>query len=304
MPPPVANLFLLRGMLKFAKLRSGCRYYLYQFAEKCHGKVREEVRDDGISYIDRSPHLSFQLLFEEKCQAEDFESEVARIPGNYRKRKLSESSEVAPAVEVELHPIQRIVSNVQVVRVFESNYQKLAELTDGSPEFDVFSHSLTSVVDINEETKLRMVERENSFTLFRQKPERCHLISQSKYKDDSKNPNNIVFMSRNLHQQFDAIDSAEGIPMFYLLYIGHHSTPFQGLANNRPCQVYETTVNVVFKDEEAMSVLSFSFITHTVISNTTIQLVLYFPSPEEFKTFSDLRAEESEAKWRSYDGSL
>ena len=85
--------------------------------------------------------------------------------------------------------------------------------------------------------------------------------------------------------------------MFYVLYVDHHHAPIRGVVDELPCQVYETTVNVEFKDEEAMSVLSFYFRKHTVISPTEIQLVLYFPLPLEFKHFADIRTEETLAKW-------
>lgn len=295
--------FMIQGMIKFAKIRAGCRYSVFDLAEQCHGKVREGNPHDGISYVDRSPHLSFQLTFVEEYQAEDFESKVARIPENYRKRKPT-SSEVAPDIEVELRSIQRIVTDAQLVRVKVDQYEKIEGDTDGSPEFDIFSDSLTSAVELSDETKLRLIEREDSTALFRLKPEKCHLISQRRYKDDSKNPNNIVFMSRNLHQQFDAINSSEGIPMFYLVYVSHHSASIQGVVNNRPCPVYETTVNVVFKDEEAMNVLSVSLKRHTILSNNQVQIVLYFPNPEEFKIFANARAEETIARWKSYDGMM
>jgi hypothetical protein len=48
------------------------------------------------------------------------------------------------------------------------------------------------------------------------------LMSHSKLKDDKYNPNNIVCMSRNLHQQFDGINSSESIPMFYLSSVRHN----------------------------------------------------------------------------------
>ena len=73
--------------------------------------------------------------------------------------------------------------------------------------------------------QLRLIEREDSTSLYKQKPEKCHLMSQKKYRDEKYNPNNVVFMSRNLHQQFDAIDSSEGIPMFYLEYVKHDASP-------------------------------------------------------------------------------
>lgn len=174
---------MLEGKIKFAKVRLGCRYSVHLLAETFHGKVRQGISGDGISYFEQSPHLSFRLVFGEESQAEDFESQVARVPQKYRKRTLEESSEVAPDIEVQLSAIQKIVSNVQLVRVKADHYEKITGDTEVSPEYDIMSNSLTSVVDITEETKLRLVEREDSWSLFRMKPQKCHLISQSLYKE-------------------------------------------------------------------------------------------------------------------------
>jgi hypothetical protein len=85
------EIFLVRGKIKFSKLRSGCRLSVFELTERCHGKLREGVADDGIRYQDRSEHLIFQLVLKEESQAEDFIISVDKIPQNYRKRKLSET---------------------------------------------------------------------------------------------------------------------------------------------------------------------------------------------------------------------
>lgn len=287
--------------MKFSKLRSGCRLSVFQLSEKCHGKIREGVADDGIRYQDRSEHLIFQLVFEEKSQAEDFIISVRKIPQNYRKRKISETtSNVPPELEVELEPIRKITNDLNLLLITTEDYQRVAGESDESPEVSMFSRSQFSVAELNDEIRLRLLEQE-SF-LYCKKPEKCHLISQSRYKDDKNNPNNIIFMRRDLHEYFDGLNSTEGIPMFYLEYVSHDPTPTQGVVDNKPCPVYETTVKAVFKNEEAMSIISTSFRSHTVISNTEIQFVLYFPSPEEFKDYAKQNAEIKISQWKSYDG--
>ena len=304
----VAFLFLVSGTIKFAKTRSGCRCGVYGLAEKWHGKVRNDKSTDGISYVGNSPHLSFQLVFEEKAQAEDFETEVGRVPSGYRKRPLSDScSIVVPDIVVEDLLVQSVVSSAELWRVKADQYEPIGGDSDASPDYDACSNSgtsITSAVDVTAETRLRLVEREDSVALFRQKPEKCHLISQTKFKDDKKNPNNIVFMSRNPHQQFDAIDSSEGIPMFYLEYIEHEHASIHGVVSNKPCQVYETTVDVVFKDEECASTLGPFFINYSRVASTKIRIKLFFPAPLEFKDFAKVNAEDKVARWKSYDRAL
>jgi hypothetical protein len=111
-------------------------------------------------------------------------------------------------------------------------------------------------------------------------------------------------MSRFLHQQLDVIDSTEGIPQFYFRYVAHSEQHHQGMLNNKPTPVYETTLQVVFKDDEAKNELTVYFKNPTDVNATTIQLIAYFPTPLEFEYFSRIKAEETIAKWASYDGLL
>jgi hypothetical protein len=51
-----------------------------------------------------------------------------------------------------------------------------------------------------------------------------------------------------------------------------------------------------------MSTLSPFFKSYTVISGAVIQLLSYFHAPTEFEEFANIRAEDTLARWRSYDG--
>jgi hypothetical protein len=286
------------GSIKFSKLRSGCRYNLYVLAEECHAKVRNDNHEDGIRYIGRSPDLMFQLMFEEKPQAEDFETKVKRLPQIFRKRKAESDMDIV----VELLPMIKIDACSDLTRVVSEAYLKQEGDTDGSPEYDLCSDSLFSAVELTPETKLRLIDRDDSTMLFLQKPERCHLISQKKYPADKLNPNNIVFMSRFLHQHFDAIDSTEGIPTFYLSYQGHSTDSMAGVVLDKTCLVYETLVHAVFKDERARDTLGPYFKPHSYQSDTCIEFVLYFPSPLRFQQFAQLNADRTLARWKSFDG--
>lgn len=300
-------MFVISGVIKFAKSRAGCRYRLYRIAEDSHAKIRVGVPDDGISYQGVTKHLQFKLVFEEKVQAEDFETAVKKIPLEYRKRKRTEESTasvVVPDIEVEAQPIQRLVFEGGLIRIEEDQYGRIVGDADPSPDYDAVAYTQISAVSINDETRLRLLEREDSPMLFRQKPEKCHLIRQADHEAHRKNPNNIVFMSRFLHQHFDAIDSTEGIPTFYFQYVRHSTQPIQGLVNRWPTPVYETLMRVVFKDEEAKNELIKYFKNPTEVNQTTIELSVFFPDPQQFALFAQSNAEETVAKWKSYDGSL
>jgi hypothetical protein len=112
-------------------------------------------------------------------------------------------------------------------------------------------------------------------------------------------------MSRVFHvqQHFDdLINSTENIAAFYLEYASHYTQHIDGTACGKPCPVYETIVNVVFKDEEAKCKLAPYMRDYKVLSQTTIQISLYFPNPLEFKDFACYKTAPITKRWAEYDG--
>ena len=312
----MSGVYLLRGVVQYARSRSGCRYKVYLAAETCHAKVRVGVDEDGIHYSDVAD-LAFQLVFEQKSEAENFESAITDIPRAYRKRPLStleieedENEEAVPDMSLNLEKIVQVNSVEELRRVYKQQYVTNVEVDGGntSPTFDPLAGTATSYasscVEIGEETLLRLVDNPDSVNLFRQKPEKCHLMSQTKYPEFAKDANNIVFMSRLMHQHFDVIDSTEHIATFFLEYVEHSRGHMDGIVRNKPCKVYETTVNVVFKDEEAKLVLAGGIRDYTNINETTIQIRLFFPDPLKFRKFSQFKADAIKKQWRQYDGEL
>jgi hypothetical protein len=250
-------------------------------------------------------HLQFRIVFKDESSAENFETQVRRIPFEYRKRKYAENtSVVVPDIAAETSMIRLDDWNGGLVRIWQDDYEKIEGDIDPSPEYDAISYEHASVVSVNSETRLRLLERENSRNFFRQKPEKCHIVRRADDADNADNPNNIVFMSRFLHQHFDVIDSTEGIPTFYFQYVEHHPQHIQGLIKNKPSPVYETIVKVVFKDEEAMNELSSYFNNPAIVSQTEIHITAYFPDPSQFQQLAAINAEETLARWASYDGIL
>jgi hypothetical protein len=66
--------------------------------------------------------------------------------------------------------------------------------------------------------------------------------------------------------------------------------------------VYETKLQVVFKDEEAKNLLCRFFIRPAAVDQTTIEILAIFPEPLQFKSFAEANAESTLDTWRSYDG--
>ena len=110
--------------------------------------------------------LDFQIVFEDKIKAEEFENAVMDIPLNYGKRP--HDSDAVSGVEVVLQKIIVIENNsAELSRIMKTHYGKI-DGTDVSPDFDAWSYTTSVIaVDINEETRLPLVDREDSVELFR-----------------------------------------------------------------------------------------------------------------------------------------
>ena len=292
---------MLSGSIINAKSRAGCRYLVYELAQKFHGKVRIGESSDGVHYNETATHnLDFQIVFKDESNAEAFENEVSDIPLKYGKRP--NDSDSVSDIQVVLQEIIVIENNsAKLSRIKKTHYTKI-DGTDVSPDFDAWSYTTSVIaVDINDETRLRLVDREDSIQFYHQKPESCHIISR-KFKESANDPNNIVYMSRFLHQQYDVIDSTEPVSQFYLKYIRQDASPQRGIVNKKTCDVYATTVHVVFIEEETKKNLSPFFKRFTNVSLDTIEITLSFPDPLKFKEYSDKRMQSTLDSWASYRG--
>ena len=79
---------MLSGSIINGKPRAGCRYLVYELAQKFHGKVRIGVSSDGIHYNQTATRdLDFQIVFEDKIKAEEFENAIM-IPMMFQAFKL------------------------------------------------------------------------------------------------------------------------------------------------------------------------------------------------------------------------
>jgi hypothetical protein len=123
-------------------------------------------------------HLQFRIVFKDESSAENYETQVRRIPSEYRKRKYAESmSVVVPDFAAETSMIRLDNWDGGLVRMWQEDDEKIEGDIDPSPEYDAISYEHASGVSVNSETRLRLLERENSRFFSRQKPQKLNVIS-------------------------------------------------------------------------------------------------------------------------------
>jgi hypothetical protein len=195
-------------------------------------------------------------------------------------------------------------------RVRASDYK---EMTD-DPSYDsdkaesvLSTRSDVSCVELDEETKLRLLDDPKSILLRTQKPEKCHLLSERSYPELKSNPNNILFMSCFLHDSFDGFHQVDGVPDFALRYHSHNpiGRPFN--INGTAIDMYEVTVRAVFRFEEDRVNLTKFFKNHTTVATADTheaELVFYVHSADEFKDYLTCKYTKTQQMWRAIEGLL
>ena len=289
------------GTVKNSKMRKCCRFKVYKLAEKHRAKIRVGDRD-GISY--NSVDLNVKLFFKDEVGCEEFQTDMRQIPSQYRKRKPDDSRGDISVTDSIIH---RTIYAVGLQRIWSEDYANIVDDESPSAECDTVSDvpsSYVSAVELTEDVKLRLLDNPKSLQLAFHKPEKCHLKSQSHFPEDRTNPNNILFMSRVLHEGFDGINQVEGVPDFALRYHGHNNsaiaTPVGG---GKQVDMYEVTVRVEFLNEDVRTMLRPLFKESTDVEGLEeIELKVCVPDPGQFKGFLDHKYANTLQRWASLAG--
>lgn len=250
----------------------------------------EALTHESIFYQGDSKDLRIELFFEDKREGEDFQTAVMEIPYHYRKRKLP--SHLLCDITVVDGGLTRERSEVNLRRLFSHEYMKLHDDSTPSEDCDGMSEtndSYVSSVYLTETVKLQLLDKLESTIMYKSKPEKCHLKSKSKFPNDALNPNNILYMSRFLHEHFDGINKVNNCPTFIIKYMSYHEQALQMVLDGRDVVVYETTVRVIFKTVDDKATLCVFFRPYSVVNDVNIELTLYFENPNQFKRFCDYK---------------
>ncbi len=302
-PPQLFQLFVYECTVVNSKKRKCFRAKVYKATEKYLAKVRPGTTD-GIGY--HNDDLKIKLVFEDKRDCEYFQSAVREIPLDYRKRSrnLPEDDLTISDIVVKESVSESVILSLK--RIFYYDYQSLTDDPNRSAMCDTASDftdgSYVSAVFVNDAVRLRLIDSETSTFMFRKKPEKCHLKSQSKFPVLKNDPNNILYLSRPLHEYFDGISQDNGVPAFILTYVKHEPEIITRICDGNILHVYETMVTVTFRTELDKTMLSPYFRDHIVKSQTRIEFCLYFENPEDFKEYAAYKAAETRAKWASLAG--
>jgi hypothetical protein len=300
-PTEGTSVWIYIGTVTNSKMRKCCRFKVYKLAEKHRAKIRVGG-SDGISYD--SVNLNITLVFGDLVGCEEFQTDMWQIPSQYRKRKPGDSP---GDISVTDRIIPSSIHAVELRRISSADYANIVGDASPSAECDTVSDvpsSFVSAVELTEEVKLRLLDNPNSLQLALHRPEKCYLKSQTHFPEDKTNPNNILFMSRLLHEGFDGINQVEGVPDFALRYHGHNNSAIRmHVGGGRQAEVYEVTVRVEFQSEHTRTLLTPLFKDSTRVEGfEEIELTVYVKDPGQFKGFLDHKYAITQQRWASLAG--
>jgi hypothetical protein len=188
-------------------------------------------------------------------------------------------------------------------RIFGDDYSKEGE--EISPPMslttDLTSFSATRSCRITDDIMLKMIERSDNVALVSHNVEECHLVSQKRFKEHKGKDGNIIYLSRLMHEHFDAINLEDKCPSFLIRYVSH--TPLQKfLCGVKEFTKHKVIVDVCFRPKTELSAL-IALLKSGVqkIDAYTYRTELYFDDGEEAKYFLDEKLKSSQEKCSQYD---
>ena len=196
--------FEVRAKYIGAKNKKGIRGTIYKCAQE-HKACYSLERSKSIYYDGSSNDLKIALLFRERGEADSFcvflshwyfNNPLTVQPGDV----VIEDKKVMYVAESDLN---KVLLSEYVPTDSESPIQTLEELAVVSS-----SESHVSAVSMNSPlAQLQSIERPEVFT--HNRPIKCHIKPRKDFKELINNENNLLLMSRNFHDYFDGVMTAD-----------------------------------------------------------------------------------------------
>lgn len=302
-------------VIRNGRFQKCLRGKLFELAERFHGWKTTEIL--GIQTFDRD--IRIDALFKEESKCLDFQSAVK---GQMRNRKRPIVEDAVDSISLEEQPSKRLfaVSNNLLSRIELEQYVHWdnADDTNNSPPCDLTSNSLSNfsaeLANINEaEVRSQMIESHNAMSLFGQSPEVAHIKDKCRCKkQEIDDPNNHIYMSRNIHQHFDGIETIPiKTPSFVLKYISHDATASDCPIFGDGCYVVnpiekraKVIVHIIFRDSTYAKTLAVWLRDNSLyINDRTYEISLYFPKHGVDKTIKYLKwkLKKSMEQWSDVD---
>jgi len=307
-----AGLFRYRCSIINGRLKKCNRAKIFQITEEFLGYKCNNASGIGVE----GHNISVDVCFKEESRLLLFQSALRRQCG--KKRRLDDNQDQYASIVCD-EILSRVFFYRNLVRIFGDDYRHADNEDDGnnSPlcdlEGDTLSIFSAEVANINEaEVRVQMIEIPGRHNLFGQEPEVCHIKDKALCNKTSRehlDTNNHLYMSRQLHQHFDGIETIpKKTPSFLIRYLSHDDALID-------CPVWDDAyvLNPVIKRQKVLVEIVFrdrAFCNHlqvflrngsTQTSDRVYQMELFFENAIKARGYLNWKADKTVAKWAEVD---
>lgn len=298
-------------MILNGRVKKCHRAKIFQITEDLLGYKSDCVR--GIEVVGHN--ISVDVCFKEESRQLRFQSALKYL---YREKRRRDCSEDQYDSIVRDEMLSGVFFDRNLVRIFGEDYRHADDNDDpnNSPPCDegdtlsIFSGERANISEA--EVRVQMIEKPGMHNLFGQVPEVCHIkdkASCNKADGEHKDTNNHLYMSRQLHQHFDGIETIPTkTPSFLIRYLSHedalidcpvwdHSHVLNPLKKRQ-----KVTVEIVFRDRDYCNNLQHLLRDGSSRkSDRVYKMDLYFEDAIKAKKYLDWKANKTIAAWTEFD---
>jgi hypothetical protein len=277
---------------------------LYEYAETYRARIRRNF-NDGIIYTDpASLDLTISLIFLRQEDMDNFQSIILDICTPRGKRYRSGSG-----IELNNETTSRITCEEAIlIRFLSSSYSQVDTSSPPCESVSNISQAVSSFtsVRITPDKQLKMIEKPNTVDLVGKNCDECHLKSQTTYPRDANKDGNIVYLSRNLHEHFDGINTEDkNIPSFLIQYVSHEEDRVSIVIDGQSFSKCKVVVHVCFRPLEKFLILANLLKDgSTRIDDYTYQTNLYFDNGKEAKKYLNFKSSQIKKTWDKFNGNV
>ena len=289
--------YMVKAEITNAKTHKGYRAAVYKMAQQHSGLYNPRDKTQTIHYSSSGDdNLHIALLFEAKTSALTFHTSLSLW-------HLDNPLVVQPGIiSVDRSLVEMYVERSELSHVLLSDYGADSEPPVQSLEaFPGLPCSNISAVSQSDPLALfQSIEKPECFRNC--KAYKMHLKSQSKYPDIADDSNNILAGSWTpLHQLFDGLNTAEGVPMLAIKPLSevHFDEINVGIP---PVKRYKVDLEIEFCDESSAMDMEHRFKDGSErMSSTKWRSFVHVTDPERFCNFLKFKYRNTMKDWKKFE---
>lgn len=279
--------FRTDAQIKNSKFKKGIRAWVYQVAATC-GACYNGDKSTSIFYSDNN--LQIRILFPTEERWGEFLNKMDDHLSHFQLVERLEFNRTAEEVRVSTRPR----------RIFARDYDsKDTDSENYSIAISRLTH-LSARSHLDRTTEFQMVESSRLEDFVRLDVYKCHLRSQTAFPLDKDNINNWLWMSWQLHQRFDGLNTTQShrVPQIAIRFVGIA----EGIVETEgDTEWYRVDVAIECPQADIFEVVRHRIKEGVVVDEGRKEIAtwVFVPDPNEFKRCLTYKYQETHTIWQT-----